>query len=82
MYPPLDRDDIELILTNLGFVPKRTKGSHTQWEGYTNGVRRIVTVDHMKSRKEKYGHLLTRKMVEQSGLNKKEFYSHLNRKTF
>ncbi len=77
MFPPLDRSEIESVLIKLGFSPKRTKGSHTQWEGYTKGVRRVVTVDHMKSRKEKYGHLLTRKMIEQSGLNKKEFYSHL-----
>jgi predicted RNA binding protein YcfA (HicA-like mRNA interferase family) len=77
MYHLLDRDDVESILKKLGFIPKRTKGSHTQWEGYTSGVRRIVTVDHMKSRKEKYGHLLTRKMIEQSGLNKSEFYSYL-----
>ena len=77
MYPSLDRDNVEFILKKIGFIPKRTKGSHVQWEGYIKGVRRIVTVDHMRSRKEKYGHLLTRKMIEQSGLNKNEFYSHM-----
>ena len=66
-YPPLDRDQVETILKNLKFFPKRKKGSHTQWEGYTKGKRRIVTVDHLKSKKEKYSPELTRKMIEQSG---------------
>lgn len=79
-HPPLDRDQVETILKNLEFYPKRQKGtSHAQWEGYTKGQRRIVTVDHLKSRKEKYSHALLRKMIEQSGLNKKEFYSHLKK---
>ena len=52
-YPPLDRDQVETILKNLEFYPKRQKGtSHAQWEGYTKGQRRIVTVDHLKSRKK------------------------------
>jgi len=76
-YPLLDRDQAETILKNLGFAPKRQKGSHAQWEGYTKGQRRIVTVDHLKSKKEKYGPKLIRKMIEQSGLSKKEFYSYL-----
>jgi predicted RNA binding protein YcfA (HicA-like mRNA interferase family) len=77
MHPQLDREEVEAILKDIGFTPKRTRGSHTQWEGYTKGVRRIVTVDHMKSRKEKYGHDLLRNMIEQSGLTNQEFYSHL-----
>ena len=77
-YFPLDRHQVETILKNLGFKPKRQQGtSHAQWEGYTKGQRRIVTVDHLKSKKEKYGPILLRKMIEQSGLTKKEFYSHL-----
>lgn len=77
MFQLLDREEIESILKSLGFNPKRTKGSHTQWEGYTKGVRRIVTVDHMKSKKEKYSHNLIRKMIEQSGVDRHEFYSKL-----
>jgi len=77
-YPPLDRAQVETILKHLGFSVKRQKGSHSQWEGYTKGKRRIVTVDHLKSRKEKYGPRLLQKMIEQSGLSKKEFYSHLH----
>jgi predicted RNA binding protein YcfA (HicA-like mRNA interferase family) len=68
---------VETVLKLLKFYPKRKQGSHTQWEGYTNGMRRIVTVDDLKSRKEKYSHDLLRKMIQQSGLSKNEFYSYL-----
>jgi len=44
-YPPLDRDQVETILKKLNFKEKRhKKSSHAQWEGYTKGQRRIVTV--------------------------------------
>ena len=76
-YPLLDQTQIERILKNLNFSPKRQKGSHTQWEGYTKDKRRIVTVDNLKSKKEKYGQELLKKMIEQSGLSKQEFYSYL-----
>ena len=77
-YFPLDRDQVEAILKNLGFHKKSQKGtSHSQWEGYTRDRRRIVTVDHLKSKKEKYGHRLLGKMIQQSGLSKEEFYSYL-----
>lgn len=76
-YPPLDQDQVETVLKALNFSPKNTVGSHTQWEGYTNGIRRIVTVAHLGSRKEKYSHDLLKKMIQQSGLSKNEFYSYL-----
>jgi len=76
-YPPLDRAQVEKILAAIGFSIKRRASSHAQWEGYTNGQRRIVTVGHMKSRKEQYGRDLMKKMIRQSGLSKKDFYSHL-----
>jgi len=77
-YPALDRKQIESILKALGFKQKsHKKTSHAQWEGYTKGQRRIVTVDHLKSKKEKYGPKLLGKMIQQSGLTKKEFYSYL-----
>jgi len=75
-YPPLDRTQVEFILDAAGFKPVRTKGSHAHWEGIIGGVRRLVTVDHLNSKKEKYGPLLG-KMIQQSGLTKKEFYAHL-----
>lgn len=77
-YFPLDRSQVEFVLKRIGFTPKRQKGtSHAHWEGYTKGQRRIVTVDHLKSKKEKYGPKLLAKMIQQSGLTKKEFYSYL-----
>lgn len=76
-HPPLDRDQVEAILKAFSFFEKRTKGSHAQWEGTTKGRRRIVTVDHLKSRKEKYGPFLLNKMIDQSGLTKDEFYGGL-----
>lgn len=77
-YPPLDRKQIENILKAIGFKQKSHKStSHAQWEGYTKGERRIVTVDHLKSKTEKYGPKLLGKMIQQSGLSKKEFYAYL-----
>ncbi len=76
-YPLLDREQVEDVLKELEFKPKKQKASHTQWEGYTNGQRRIVTVAHLKSKTEKYGHTLLKSMIDQSGLTKKEFYSYL-----
>jgi len=61
-YPPLDRSQVEHILKESGFTEKRQKAtSHAQWEGETKGRRRVVTVDHLKSKKEKYGHRLMQK---------------------
>jgi predicted RNA binding protein YcfA (HicA-like mRNA interferase family) len=77
-YPPLDREQVENILKKLNFSLKRQKStSHAQWEGHVKGERRIVTVDTEKSKKEKYGRFLLNKMIQQSGLSKKEFYSYL-----
>jgi predicted RNA binding protein YcfA (HicA-like mRNA interferase family) len=76
-YPLLDREEVESILKGLNFAIKNTEGSHSQWEGYTKGKRRIVTVVHLKSKKERYGHSLIGKMISQSGLSKDEFYSYL-----
>ncbi len=80
LFPPLDRGQVETILEKAGFSPKkRKKGSHSQWEAKElKGKRRIVTVDHLKKgKKEKYSHGLLSKMIRQSGLSKKEFYSYL-----
>lgn len=80
-YPPLDREQVEYILRNAGFSPKRQDAtSHAQWEGYVGGKRRLVTVDHLGGKKkEKFGHRLLGKMIAQSGLTKKEFYSYLSK---
>lgn len=54
-YPPLDRRQVESILKTLGFGVKRQKSSHAQWEGYTKGMRRIVTVDTLVAKKKNMG---------------------------
>ena len=76
-YPSLNRKQVEKILKEAGFSAKRQSSSHAQWEGYVKKKRRIVTVDHMKSRKEVYGKRLLSNMIQQSGLDKKKFYSYL-----
>jgi len=78
-YPPLDRGQVESILKAINFTEKNRNGtSHAQWEGYIGEKRRVVTVDHLGGRKkEKYGPLLLSKMIAQSGLSKKKFYSYL-----
>lgn len=77
-FPPLDREQVERILKNAGFREVRQQGSsHAQWEGNKGGKRRIVTVDHHGGKKTKYGSYLLGKMIEQSGMSKKEFYSYL-----
>ena len=77
-YFPLDRIQVEDVLKKLGFIEKPQKAtSHAQWEGYVKEKRRVVTVDHFSSKKEKYGKRLLGKMLEQAGLTKKEFYSYL-----
>ena len=78
-FPPLDRTQVETILRNAGFKSIRHKGtSHDHWEGYIQGQRRIVTVDHLSGKKkEKYGKGLINNMIRQSGLNKAEFYGFL-----
>ncbi len=76
-YPLLDRTQVEYILKSLDFTEIRHEGSHAQWEGWTKGKRRLVTVKHFSSKKKKYSHGLLRKMIQQSGLSKQEFYSSL-----
>lgn len=79
-FPLLDRAQVEAILQKAGFSPDRQKGSHVQWVAYINGVKRTVTVDDLGGRKkEKYGQNLLGKMIEQSGLSKKKFYSYLGK---
>lgn len=79
-FPPLDREQVEDILGSAGFALKRQESSHAQWEGYVKGLRRIVTVDHLGGKKkEQYGRKLLAKMIQQSGLSKKEFYARLRK---
>jgi len=59
---PLNRGQVETILKAAGFTLKKHKASsHAQWEGFIKGKRRIVTVDHLKSKTELYGPKLIKK---------------------
>lgn len=73
-YPLLTRPEVEKILKKLKFNPKRTKGSHTHWEGYTKGQRKVVTVDKLTKKTDQYSHRLMNSMINQSGLTKDEFH--------
>lgn len=78
VFPPLDRIQVEAVLHRAGFALKSHKPtSHAKWEGYVRNRRRVVTVDYLSSRKEKYSPYLLRSMIEQSGLTKDEFYAYL-----
>ncbi|MBU4234369.1 MAG: hypothetical protein KKF43_17805 [Proteobacteria bacterium] len=47
------------------------------WEGDVEGQRRMVTVDHLGGRmSETFGPELTRSMIRQSGMSRKNFYSY------
>lgn len=78
-YPPLNRRQVEKILKALGFTPKpqRSGTTHTQWEGYACGKRRIVTVDDLGGANKTYGWPLLASMIRQSGVSKEQFYNHL-----
>ncbi len=43
-YLPLTPDELRRILKAYGFIRKRTRGDHEQWEGMTNEKRRVITV--------------------------------------
>ncbi|OGP20063.1 MAG: hypothetical protein A2054_01320 [Deltaproteobacteria bacterium GWA2_55_10] len=75
-FPLLTRPQVEAILTALGFLKKKagSGSSHTQWEAYINGQRRIVTVKKLSRDTDQYSDFLMRSMIEQSGLTKEEFY--------
>ena len=73
-YPLLNRRQILSILKSLGFQEKNTVGSHEQWEGITNKLRRVVTVKQLSSNSDQYSNTLMKSMIDQSGLSKKEFY--------
>lgn len=78
-YPLLNRSQVEKVLKKAGFTLKRQNAtSHAHWEGYVDGKRKVVTVDHLGgSKKEQYGRRLLASMIRQSGLGKKRFYSYL-----
>ena len=76
-YPPLNRKQIESALKKMGFKCVRTAASHFQWEGYTKGTRRIVTIQKLPSQSDLYSRERLADMIRQTGLKKKEFYQYV-----
>jgi predicted RNA binding protein YcfA (HicA-like mRNA interferase family) len=72
--PALEVQDVRRALTACGFEHKRTRGSHEQWEGHVDGIRRVVTVDAndapflARSRSLK-------SIIRHSGIPKRDFYA-------
>ncbi len=73
-WPTLSARDVRNLLTRAGFYLKRTRGSHEQWEGYVDGVRRLVTVD-ANSEPFTPRNPITKSMIRQSGLGKPRWYA-------
>lgn len=71
--PTLDVDDVIRALRRLGFTYKRTTGSHQTWEGYIDGVRRLVQVDANDAPFTSRNRSLA-SMIRQSGVPKRAFY--------
>ena len=66
-YPPLTPQEVRSILSELGFIHDRTKGSYEQWKN--NGC--TVTV---KNNIKEFGKFLIKSMIRQSGFSREEFY--------
>jgi predicted RNA binding protein YcfA (HicA-like mRNA interferase family) len=72
--PLLKPREVQANLRSLGFVHKRTDGSHETWERAADKVRRraVVTVDVGKKQFDKF---LMKNMIRQSLLSQDEFCS-------
>jgi len=73
-WPTLSVADVRAILRAAGFELKRTRGSHEQWEGRVDGVRRLVTLDVAAGPFTRKSRVLA-SMIRQSGLGRRGFYS-------
>ena len=70
-YPPLAPREVIKILSARGFVHERTTGSHAHYWGRIKGQSRLVTVD---MHYPQFDPRLIKRMIEQSGLTRREFY--------
>jgi predicted RNA binding protein YcfA (HicA-like mRNA interferase family) len=70
-YPPLTPQQVIDILKARGFKFNNQVGSHAQYEGKINNSNKKVTVD--MSEKD-FDDELIKSMIDQSGLNRNEFY--------
>jgi predicted RNA binding protein YcfA (HicA-like mRNA interferase family) len=70
-YPPLTPEEVLAILKVQGFTLDNTVGSHANHVGYTNDIKRRVTVD---LKIKGYSPELMKSMIRQSGLSREDFY--------
>jgi predicted RNA binding protein YcfA (HicA-like mRNA interferase family) len=72
-YPPLCPREVVSIVEALGFVFKRQRGSHTQYEGLGEDgkTRAIVTIDMGV---EECWEDIIKSMIRQSGWSREKFY--------
>ncbi len=70
-WRPLKVRDIRKVLKAHNFTKKSQEGSHEQWEGYVNGLRRMVTVPDYQEIGDKD---LIKSIIDQSGLSRDLFY--------
>lgn len=70
--PLLKPREVKANLRALGFIYKRTDGSHETWERAASGkrIRAVVTVDVGKAQFDKY---LMKMMIRQSKFGQEEF---------
>lgn len=70
-YPPLTPREVITILIARSYHSVKTVGSHQRFTGTIRNQTRSVTVDlHFDSFDDK----LLKRMIEQSGLSREEFY--------
>lgn len=72
--PTLEVQDVRRVLTAHDFEHKRTRGSHEQWEGYVDGIRRVVTVDANDAPFQARSRSL-KSIIRHSGIPKRDFYA-------
>lgn len=72
--PLLTPREVRTNLKSLGFIHKRTDGSHEQWERAADGVRlrALVTVD---AAHKQFSAWLMKMMIRESKLSQEEFCS-------
>lgn len=70
-YLLLMPDELRRVLKAFGFVRKRTRGDHEQWEGMTNGKRRVITVQVIS---EEYSVDRMKTIIRNMDITADEFY--------
>jgi predicted RNA binding protein YcfA (HicA-like mRNA interferase family) len=70
-YPPLTPSEVIDILKVWNFEFKTQEGSHAQYEGIINKIKRKVTVDMNEA---EFDTDLLKSMIRQSGLSRDQFY--------